>query len=119
MKAYDELYVVLIMLCTGRDWDRIAIALRGWSTKAWRHLFQACSPKEDARLVVLTMVVVAILLDMKNAGVNLDVGCIEMASIYLNALDVDAFTKGSKGASKDSGEKHDSEFVCWCCEKQQ
>ena len=42
-----------------------------------------------------------------------------MISIDLNALDVDAFTKGSKGASKDSGEKQDTEFVCWYCEKEQ
>ena len=53
------------------------------------------------------------------AGVNLDAGCIEMTSIDLNALSVDAFTKGSKGASKDSGERQDSEFVCRYCEKQQ
>ena len=48
---------------------------------------------------------------------NLDAGYIEMTSIGLNALDVDASTKGSKGASKDSGEQQDSEFVCWYCEK--
>ena len=29
--------------------------------------------------------------------------CIEMTSIDFNALDVDAFTKGSKSVSKDSG----------------
>ena len=34
-----------------------------------------------------------------------------------DAVDVDAFTKGSKGASKGSGKKQDSEVVCWCCEK--
>ena len=34
-----------------------------------------------------------------------------------DAMDVDAFTKGSKGASKGSGKKQDSEVVCWCCEK--
>ena len=50
---------------------------------------------------------------------NLDAGCIEMTCIDLNALDVDAFTKGSKGGPKDSGDKQDSEFVCWYCEKQQ
>ena len=51
-----QVYVVLIMLCTGRDWNRIANALRGWSTKAWRFPFQACSPKDDARLM-LTVVI--------------------------------------------------------------
>ena len=34
-----------------------------------------------------------------------------------DAMDVDAFTKGSKGASKGSGKKQDSEVVCWYCEK--
>ena len=38
---------------------------------------------------------------------NLDAGCIEMTSIDLDSLDVDAFTKGTKGASKDSGEKQE------------
>ena len=57
-----QLYVVLIMLRTGRDWNRIANALRGWSTEAWRFLFQTYSPKSDARLVVL-MMVLAVLLD--------------------------------------------------------
>ena len=28
-----QLHFVLITLCTGRDWDRIANALRGWSTR--------------------------------------------------------------------------------------
>ena len=73
----------------------------------------------DARLGVPMLQVLAILLDTKDAGVSLDAGCIEMTSTDLNALDVDAFTKGSKGASKDFGEEQDSEFVCWHCEKQQ
>ena len=34
-----------------------------------------------------------------------------------DAMDVDAFTKGSKDASKGSGKKQDSEVVCWYCEK--
>ena len=34
-----------------------------------------------------------------------------------DAMDVGAFTKGSKGASKGSGKKQDSEVVCWHCEK--
>ena len=34
-----------------------------------------------------------------------------------DAMDVDAFTKGSKGASKGPGKKQDSEVVCWYCEK--
>ena len=58
-----QVYVVLIMVCTGRDLNRIANALRGWSTEAWRFLLQTYSPKSDARLVVLMMVVLAVLLD--------------------------------------------------------
>ena len=34
-----------------------------------------------------------------------------------DAMDVDAFAKGSKGASKGSGKKQDSVVVCWYCEK--
>ena len=34
-----------------------------------------------------------------------------------DAMDVDAFTKGPKGASKGSGEKQDSEVVCFSFEK--
>ena len=34
-----------------------------------------------------------------------------------DAMDVDTFTKGSKGASKGSGKYQDSEVVCWYCEK--
>ena len=40
-----QLYVVLIMLCMGRDWNRIANALRGWSTKAWRLFFLGVFPE--------------------------------------------------------------------------
>ena len=35
-----------------------------------------------------------------------------------DAMDVDAFTKGPKCASKGSGKKQDSEVVCWYCEKE-
>ena len=52
-----QLCFVLIVLCTGGDLDRTAHAPRGRSTKAWRLLFQAYSPKNEARLVVLMMVV--------------------------------------------------------------
>ena len=34
-----------------------------------------------------------------------------------DAMDVDAFTNGSKGASKGSGKKQESEVVCWYGEK--
>ena len=34
-----------------------------------------------------------------------------------DATDVDAFTKGSKGASKGSGREQNPEVVCWYCEK--
>ena len=58
-----QLHVVLIMLRTGRDWNRIANASQNWSTEAWRFFFQTYHPKSDARLLVLMMVVLAVLLD--------------------------------------------------------
>ena len=63
-----QLYVVLTTLCTGRDWNRIENALRGWSTKASRFLFQACSPKDDARLMLT--VELAVLLDTNDVMVE-------------------------------------------------
>ena len=82
-----HLYFVLIMLCTGRALDRIANAPHGWCMEAWRMLFEAYSPKNNVRLVVMMLEVLAL-------------------------MDVDAFTKGSKGASKGSGK-----VVCWYREK--
>ena len=76
---------------------------------------QAASPKKPEQESVLLVVLV----DMKDTGVNLDAGRIKKTSIDFNALDVDAFTKGSKGASKDSGRNGDSEFVSWYYEKRQ
>ena len=59
---------VLVVLCTGRDWHRVANAPRGWSAKAWRLLFQASSPKNDARLVMMTMVVLAVFVGHERYG---------------------------------------------------
>ena len=56
-------YFVLIMLCTGRALDRIANAPHGWGMEAWRILFQAFSPKKNARLVVMMLEVLAFPLD--------------------------------------------------------
>ena len=104
-----QLYVVLIMLRTGRDWNRIANALRGWSTEAWRFLFQTYSPKSDARLVVLMMLVLAVLLDTN-----------DVVAEASDAMDVDVILKrSSKGASESSGRNRDSAFVCWYFEKRQ
>ena len=100
-----QLYVVLIMLCTGRPLDCAVSAMYSWGMEAWRMFCHAYSLWNDARLVVRMLEVLAILLDPKDPGANLDAECIEMASIDLIALDVDAFTKGSKGASNGSGEK--------------
>ena len=92
-----QLYFVLIVLCTGRDWDRIADALRRWSAKAWRFLFQAYSPKNDASLVVLMMW-------WQKPG---------------DAMDANMIVKRPpKGASESSGRSKDAEFVCWYYEKQ-
>ena len=101
-----QLYVVVIMLCTGRALDCAVSAMN--VQLGHGGMENGLSLWNVARLVVLMLEVLAMLLDTK---ANLDAGCIEMTSINLDALDVDAFTKGSKGASKDSGEKQDSEFV--------
>ena len=50
-----QLYFVLIMLCTERALDCIANAPDGWGMEAWRMLFQAYSPKNNARLVVMML----------------------------------------------------------------
>ena len=87
-----QLHLVLIMSCAGGDWDRIANAPRGWSAKAWRLLFQAFSPKNDARLGDMMMVVLEVLLDTVVA---------------------EAVMKSSlEGVSTGSGRSEDSELVC-------
>ena len=58
-----QLNFVLIMLCTRRAVDRIANAPHGWGMEAWRMLFQAYSPKNNARLVVMVLEVLAFPLD--------------------------------------------------------
>ena len=58
-----QLYFVLIMLCLGRALDRIANAPHGWGMEAWRMLFQAYSPKNNARFVVMMLEVLAFPLD--------------------------------------------------------
>ena len=102
MKAFDgaikELYFVLVMLCMGRDRDRIANAPRGWSTRAWRLLIQTCSPKSDARLMM--MVVLDLLLDTNKMAAE---------AVWESSLE---------GASESSGGSRDSEIVCWNDEKQ-
>ena len=101
-----QLYVVLTMLCTGKDWNRIANALRGWST-AWRLLFQVCFQKDDARLMLT--VILTVLVDTND--VVAEAG---------DAMDIDVILmRSSEGASRDSGSNGDSEFVCWYYEKRQ
>ena len=97
-----QLCFVLVMLCTGRDVDRIANSPRGWSTKAWRLLFQAFSPKNDARLVVLMVVVLAV--PLATNDVMAEVG----DAMYVNA----SVKRSLNDASKCSGRSKDSEFVC-------
>ena len=78
-----QLYFVVIMVFTGSDWDLVANASRGWSTEA-RFLYSACSPKNDAMLVVLMMVVWAFTLDLND--VVAEAG---------DAMDASAIVKGS------------------------
>ena len=75
-----QLYVVLIMLCTRRALDCAVSAMYSWCMNAWRMFCHAYSLWNDARLVVLMLKVLAILLDTKDVGVNLDAGCIEQGS---------------------------------------
>ena len=113
-----QLSVVLIMLCTRRALDCAVSVLYSWGMKAWRMFCHAYSLWNDARLGVLMLEVLAILLDTKDVGVNLDAGCMKMTSIDLNASDVDVTSsRSSKGASESSGRNRDSEFVCWYYEK--
>ena len=115
-----QLDVVLIILCSRRALDCAVSAMYSRGMKAWRMFCHAHSLWNDARLVVLTLEVLAILLDTKDAGVNLDAGCIELRSVDFNALDVDVILKrSSKGASESSGRNMDSVFVCWYYEKRQ
>ena len=67
-----QLYFVLIMLCTGRALDRIANAPHGWGMEAWRMLFQTYSPKNNARLVVMMLEVLAFLLDTNDVVNSLE-----------------------------------------------
>ena len=99
-----QLYLVLIMLCSfSGTVNRTANAPRSWSTKAWRMIFQAYSPMNNARLVVLRLVVLAFPLDTND--VMAEAG---------DAMDVNAILKRSlKGASKGSGKSKDPEFVCF------
>ena len=172
-----QLYVVLIMFCTGRALDRIANAPHGWGKEAWRMLFQAYSPKNNARLVVMMLEVLAFPLvtndvvnsletmerkmkeferyanikipeflkigivirqaeegpmkthlimnqhrfatfqDIKTEVTNVKQAQSAVKARSGDAMDVDAFTTGSEGASKGSGKKEESEVVCWYCEK--
>ena len=83
-----QLYGVLIMLCIRRALDCPASAMYSWVVEAWRMFCYAYSLWNDARLGVLMLEVLAVLLDTKDVGVNLDVGCIKMTNVDLNALDV-------------------------------
>ena len=81
-----RLYVVLIMFCTGRDWGYIKLENRN----TLRFFFYTYSPKSDARLVVLMMVVLGFLLDTNDVVVEAG-----------DATDVDVTSsRSSKGASE-------------------
>ena len=60
-----QLYVVVIMLCTGRALDCAVSAVYSW---AWRMFCHSYSLLNDARLVVLMLELLAILLDTKDVG---------------------------------------------------
>ena len=62
-----QLYVILIMLCTGRALDCAVSAMYSCGMKAWRMFCHAYALWNDARLVVLMLEVLAILLETKDA----------------------------------------------------
>ena len=67
-----QLYFILIMLCTRRALDRIANAPHCWGMEAWRLLFQAYSPKNNARLVVMMLEVLSFPLDTNDVANSLE-----------------------------------------------
>ena len=67
-----QLYSVLIRLCTGRALDRIANAPHSRGMEAWRLLFQAYSPKNNARLVVMMLEVLTFPLDTNDVVNSLE-----------------------------------------------
>ena len=67
-----HLHFVLIMLCTGRALDRIASAPLDQGMQAWRLIFQACSPKNNASLVVMMVEVLAFPFDINDAVKSLE-----------------------------------------------
>ena len=73
-------------------------APRGWSTRAWRLLFQACFPKNDARLMMTVVL-----------AVSSDTNDVAAWAVWESSLE---------SASESSGRSRDSEIVCWCYERQ-
>ena len=91
-----QLYFVLIMLCTGRDWNRVANAPRGWSTTAYRVLFQTAVLEERCKVGC----------DDDDGGTGSFVGHERCDGQRLSGR------FHSKGASESSGWSRDSEVVC-------
>ena len=67
-----QVYFVLIMLCTRRLLDRIAISPHGWGMEAWRLIFQEYSQKNNARLVVMMLEMLAFPLDTNDVVNSLE-----------------------------------------------
>ena len=89
-----QLYFILIMLCTGRALDRIANAPHGWGMEAWRFLFQACSPKNNARLVVMMLGVLSFPLDTNDVVNSLETTERKIKEFERHAsIDIPAFLK--------------------------
>ena len=67
-----QLYISLIMLCSGSALDRTANAPHGRVTGAWRLLFEAYSPNNNARLVVMIVEVLSFPLDTNDVVNSLE-----------------------------------------------
>ena len=84
-----QLYGVLITVVHKKSSGLcLSSAMYSWVVEAWRMFCHAYSLWNDARLGVLMLEVLAVLLDTEDVGVNLEVGCIKMTNVDLNALGV-------------------------------
>ena len=113
-------YFVLIVLCTGRALGRIANAPHGWGMEAWRMLFQANSPKLemwafplDTNDVVKSLETMERKIEMGIVSRQAEEGQNAVMAKTGDAMDADAFSKGSSKSASKSDRKGKEEVVFW------
>ena len=114
-----DLYVVVIMMCTGRALDCAVSAMYSWSMEAWRTVCHAHFLWNDARLVFPMLEVLAILLDPKDTGGQSGCWVHRNDKHRFECIGRGCLHKRIQRCFRGSGEKQDYEFVCWYCEEQQ